>query len=213
MSSSTDYSSDTIEYEIKKIDENDEIQVINLIANTKIYDDTNEVWKLVQNDAYKACSDDFIFAILSIVRYKDIEPHLNKKINENIKKMLNKYRSDNKTLEELQFMVHKKICNSPYTSIIDLHKKMKNKVDTAIVISQCDILRKEEHEIICKSFCEYKKEDLKCYPKNEEEIYYLQNNIIEQTFESNSQHYKIFLINNKNYKKFINLLKKELEIK
>lgn len=310
MSTSESSSDSSFEYEIKEFNTDCDTQFINLISRTRVFDDPTEVYNLAYKNSYQASSDDFIFAIASVVKFDDVRTHLNKKMSENIQKLIMKYKkmidgvqkptaanknvlkedkivensckkhkskcapkyqakrsidtivastilddtrdrtstetiyktegdkkhpsadaavtkqeytrdrtstetsqkrkNDPATIDDIQLLIYEKISNAPYTAIIDLLTKISEQLNLAIIISKCELL-KQELDDVCLNFHEYDRKDLRYYPKKEEEVFFLQNNICESVFEVYNEFYRILLIDNKNYKKFIKLLKNDIK--
>lgn len=192
--------SNEINYSISKlsIDDTDQIEMLNKYS--EIYSEIPKIAEFLFESGHGLKSNNYLLCFVGFLQIYKVRKYI---LSKRIKKFLARYN-------DKKLLIYQKISNLPLQMVVELFSKLEIEHEV-IFISKCTNLKKNDLNRIAAEFKEYSITDLEIFPCNSEEVFFVQNNIYCEIFNSNDIFYRAYIINQEHVNKFIELIRVEID--
>lgn len=161
--------------------------------------------KFLENisQSYVLRSDDLILGTVMILNYDGIRGCIEKRFKKTLNSLVEKVSGS------VGFFFCPRITNVPLHYVYNLYSKVDLTFDYYIIVSRLFKLNKNEENEVFASFKEFSPEDLKFFPVFNEEIFFLNSNIKQNTEVKGSQA-RIYILTKAEFQSFLSNFAKEL---
>lgn len=158
-------SSESIDYHVGKVaPECDAADV--LLAHDPAVESPSRLFSVL-GDCHGITSGDLILGLASIARYADARSALQHKIAAVADRLIDSLSGD------VFLFYNARIGNTPLSMVFELYKGLEAGAGHYVCISQTDVLDRQGLEDACRMFPEFSKEDLRRWPRKNEEVFLL----------------------------------------